>query len=47
VRLLEHLLGVEGAAVTGRPQAIRGQRAGQLVKRRGPPRDQRIKAYDR
>jgi hypothetical protein len=37
VRLLEYLLGVEGAAVASWPQAVRGQRAGQLVKRRGPP----------
>lgn len=46
-RPFEHLLRVEGTAVAGRPQAVRGQRAGQFVKRGGPPRDQPIEGYDR
>ena len=47
VRLLEHFLGVEGAAVARWPQAVRGEPVGQLVKRSGPPRDQRIQTYER
>src|SRR5689334_1795463 len=47
VCLLEHFLRVQGAAVPGWPQASRCQRADQLVKGRGPPRDQGIEAHDR
>ena len=36
VRLFEDLLCVECAAVARWPKALRGERAGQLVKRRGP-----------